>query len=122
VVKALFDSNILIDHLAYIPAATVEFERYPGAAISIVSWIEVMAGAPRAATDETRQFLKNFEIITLDAAVAEEAVSLRRTYRLKLPDAVIWTSARVTGRLLITRDQKAFPVDDPRVRFPDRLP
>jgi predicted nucleic acid-binding protein len=120
-VKALFDTNVLIDFLAGIPQARSEIERYEDGAISIVTWMEVMIGAPDGAEDATRSFLTRFELIGLDQDVAEVAVSLRRAHRLKLPDAVIWASARRHGRLLVTRDIKEFPAGDPGVRSPYRL-
>jgi len=46
---------------------------------------------------------------------------LRRLHGLKLPDAIIWASAKVTGRTLATRDAKDFPLDDLSVCCPYRL-
>jgi len=120
-VKALFDTNVLIDFLAGIPQAREEIARYDDAAISIVTWMEVMIGAPDGAQDATRSFLARFELITLDQEFAEIAVALRRAHRLKLPDAVVRAAARRHGRLLVTRDIKDFPAGDPGVRTPYRL-
>lgn len=120
-VAALLDSNILVDHLKGYPQATAEIERYPTPAISIVTWIEVMVGVGEDSSERTRQFLDRFTIIGLTDTVAEGAVRLRRSHRLKFPDAVIWAAAQTTGRLLITRNTKDFPVDDPGVRAPYRL-
>ena len=44
-VKALFDTNILVDYLNAVPKARTELQRYPEKAISIISWMEVMVGA-----------------------------------------------------------------------------
>jgi predicted nucleic acid-binding protein len=43
-VKALFDTNILIDYLRGIPAAREELTCYRQKAISLVSWTEVPIG------------------------------------------------------------------------------
>jgi predicted nucleic acid-binding protein len=120
-VKALLDSNILIDFLQGIDVAKVELGRYEDPAVSIVSWIELLAGATAANEIRVREFLASFETIALDRDIAEEAALLRRTQRIKLPDAVIWASARTQGRLLVTRNTKDFPADDPGVRLPYRL-
>lgn len=50
----------------------------------------------------------NFECIELSEAVLQESLNLRRTHRLKLPDAMIWASARVNGWQLVTRNTKDF--------------
>ena len=116
--KALFDTNILIDYLRGMPAARAELERYDDKAISIISWMEVLAGAPPSSERGTRDFLDGFIVIDLDRAVAERAVALRRQHRCKLPDAIVWASARVHAMLLVTRDTRDFPKDDPGVRVP----
>jgi predicted nucleic acid-binding protein len=121
VVKALFDTNILIDFLRGVPAARDELNRYEDKAISVITWMEVMAGAPMLAERGTREFLDGFALIGLNEAVAERAVALRRQHRLKLPDAVVWASAQVQAMLLVTRDVKGFPPDDPGVRMPYRV-
>jgi predicted nucleic acid-binding protein len=118
VVRALFDTNILIDHLRGIPAAAAELAHYDERAISAITWMEVFAGAPPASEHATRAFLDGFRLIEIDHAVAERAVALRRTRRLKLPDAIVWASAQTHGMLLVTRDIKGFPPDDPGVRMP----
>jgi len=120
-VKALFDTNILIDYLRGAPEARDEFERYGDHAISVISWIEILVGAAPGADAGTRDFLARFEVIALDAAVAEEAAAIRRERRIRLPDAIIWASARRHGRLLVTRNIKDFPPADPGVREPYRL-
>jgi predicted nucleic acid-binding protein len=117
-VKALFDTNILIDYLNAIPEAREELNRYTDRAISIITWMEVMAGAEGRLEAPTRSFLDGFETIGLDARIAEKAVALRRERRIKLPDAVIWASAQVNGMLLVTRNTKDFPAGDPGVRAP----
>ena len=117
-VRALFDTNILIDYLRGIPAAQRELTRYDNHAISIVTWMEVMSGAAPQHEAETRTFLSAFSLIELTGAVAERSVVLRNKYRLKLPDAIVWASAQVNHMLLVSRDAKAFPGDDPGVRMP----
>ena len=37
---------------------------------------------------------------------------------MKLPDAIVWASARRQGRLLVSRNTKDFPAGDPGVRHP----
>jgi len=120
-VKALFDTNILIDYLRGIPAARDELERFPDKAISVVTWMEVLAGATPPVEQATRVFLDGFALIHLDQPAAERAVALRQRYRMKLPDAIVWASAQVRDRLLVTRDAKAFPPDDPGVRVPYQI-
>lgn len=120
-VKALFDTNILIDYLNAVPQARTELELYSEKAISIVTWMEVMIGADGAVEAATLDFLDGFELIALDDGVARSVVKLRREYRMKLPDAIVWASAQVNAMLFVTRNSRDFPASDPAVRAPYQL-
>jgi predicted nucleic acid-binding protein len=119
-VKALFDTNILIDYLNAVPEARDELNRYTAKAISIITWMEVLVGAPAVVEQATRGFLDQFEIVSLDDRVAERTVLLRKTHRIKIPDAVIWASAQVGGMILVTRNTRDFSESDPGIRVPYR--
>jgi predicted nucleic acid-binding protein len=107
-VKALFDTCILIDYLRGIGDARAEINRYDQKAISIVTWMEVMVGAAADVERGTRAFLEQFELVGVDGVTAERAVEVRKARRIKLPDAVIQASAEIGGMLLITRNAKDF--------------
>lgn len=117
-VRAIIDTNILVDYLQGLPAAAAELARYANPAISIVSWMEVMVGATEQTESAVRAFLDSFELIALDGNVADRAVKLRRTHRIKLPDAVIWATAQANQFLLVTRNTRDMDPGDPGVRVP----
>jgi predicted nucleic acid-binding protein len=117
-VKALFDTNILIDYLNGIPQARDELARFTDKAISTITWMEVMVGATPANAAATRAFLSSFQSLPIDGSVAERAVVIRQTHRVRLPDAIIWATAQVHSRLLVTRNSKNFAADEPGVRVP----
>jgi len=121
-VRAVFDTNILIDLLNGREEANDEVGRYSRLAISRISWIEVLAGA-RNSEDQSRveNLLGHFEMIELDETVAREAISLRQRHRLRLPDAIIWAAARLRNSLLVTRDARDFPIGDPGIRVPYQI-
>jgi hypothetical protein len=118
-VKALFDTNILIDYIQGLQAAGEELECYDDLFISRIVWIEFLVGAktPELET-ERRKFLDRFNLVEIDASVARQAVFIRRISRLKLPDAIILATARVHGLLLVTSNRRDFPRREPDVRIP----
>ncbi len=120
-VKALFDTNILVDYLSAVPEARAELQRYTEKAVSIITWMEVMVGADRDLEAATRGFLSGFDLIDVNERIAERAVRLRRDHRIKLPDAIIWATAQVNAMLLVTRNTRDFPANDPGVRSPYKL-
>jgi predicted nucleic acid-binding protein len=117
--NALIDSDVLLDFLDGYASAASEIARYEECCISIISWMELLAGARTQADEDVRRgFLSHFRTVALTPRVAEEAVTLRRRYRLKLPDAIIWASAISENCLLVSRNTKDFPANQPGVRFP----
>ncbi|EBU8132107.1 type II toxin-antitoxin system VapC family toxin, partial [Salmonella enterica subsp. enterica serovar Java] len=102
-VKPLFDTNILIDYLNGLEPAREELRRYDDRFISIVSWMEVLAGTDSSVEEETRKFLNSFETLPIDEPVAELAVVIRQKQRVRLPDAIIQATASVHSLLLVTR-------------------
>lgn len=117
-VKALFDTNILIDYLNGIAEARDEWDRYSEKNISIITWMEVLIGAKPELAEATRDFLDSIHLILIDETVAERAVVLRQQFKMKLPDAIIWASADVHSMLLVTRNTKDFPANLPGIRIP----
>ncbi len=117
--KAVIDSDVLIDYLQGNPKARREIDRYDPPLYSIISWMEVMCGAE---TDEEREsaeaLFRSMPRIDLTDSIARKAVDERQTRRLKLPDAVILATADSEGCILVTRNTKDFQKDDPRVRIP----
>lgn len=108
----LFDTNILIDYLNGIPQARevlTEYHAHP--AISAITWMEVMVGAKKQSSAlelKTRQFLGQFLLLPITDEVAERAVELRHSRGIKLPDAIIWATAQIGFRKLISRNPKDF--------------
>jgi predicted nucleic acid-binding protein len=122
VVKALFDTNILIDYLNGIDFAEQELLLYEDKAISVITWIEVMAGTNEKTEKMTRNWLQSiFTILTLDEEISDQSVNIRKLHRIKLPDAIIYATAQNTGRLLISRNTKDFSPEDPMIRIPYKI-
>jgi predicted nucleic acid-binding protein len=120
-VTPVLDTNILIDHLNGIPEARAELSRYKHAAISAVTWAEVMAGGAEGEESLLREFLRRYEVYPFTLEVADTAWRLRRSYRMRLPDAAIWATAKQAGTLLVTRNTRDFPESEPDIRVPYRL-
>lgn len=117
--KALFDTNILIDYLNGIQLAKIEIERTRERYISIVTLMEVLAGARNADEEDViEMFLRDFTLVELTRQVARDAVEIRRTRRIRLSDAIVWASARSESAVLVTRNTKDFPKGEGGVKMP----
>lgn len=117
--RAIIDSDVLIDYLQGLEKAKQELELYSKREISIISWMEIMACADSPEDEKAcREFLTSFTVHQLSVEIASEAVKIRRKFRARLPDAIVWATARSEGCLLVTRNSKDFPSSEPGVRIP----
>jgi predicted nucleic acid-binding protein len=120
--KGLFDSDILIDFLKGQEKASATFDRYDELYISRITWIEVLVGAPDSNQETAwKRFMGRFKMVELDTTVAQISIEIRKAHRIKLPDAIIWASARISHGTLVTRNSKDFP-HHPEIHIPYMLP
>ena len=120
---AIFDSNIIIDALNSHRPALDAIKSLGGGSttMSRISWIEILAGAKPDHRAATEAYLRGCNIIELTPDIAARAVEIRRDSRLNLGDAIIWSTALISGRTLITRDSRDFPPDWPGVHRPYQI-
>lgn len=117
-VKQLFDTNILINSLKGTHQARNELALYPDKSISIVMRMEIQLENVPAEQSAVDQFLLRFTVLPLETQGSKKAVALRKSSRVKLPDAIIWATAQCHKWLLITRNSKDFSPSAPDVRVP----
>lgn len=118
--RALFDTNILIDYLDGHGGAKKEVDIFKQRYVSRITWIELLVGAhTKSEEDIIRDFLnKKFELIEIDQEVAELSIQIRKSTKLKLPDAIILASAECRHCLVVTRNTRDFPIQSPNIRVP----
>jgi predicted nucleic acid-binding protein len=119
--KAVFDTNILIDYLNGAEEASKELSRYETRLISVITLIEVMAGVNEGEEAIIRAFLSTFQLKGLTEDIADSAIRIRKAHKLKVPDAIVYATAREEGCIIVTRNTKDLKPDWPDVRVPYRL-
>jgi hypothetical protein len=120
-VKALFDTNILIDYLNGHAEAKSELALYKKKWISVITWMEVMVGSTPATESALQSFLSDFTRLPIDDGVSKLAVTLRQKYKIKLPDAIIWATAQHNSMILVSRNTNDFSGTEPGIRVPYKL-
>jgi predicted nucleic acid-binding protein len=103
----VIDSNILIDYLNGRQEAQKFILSNSDLSISIITWMEVLIGNKND-NEVVKSFLSTFDIIHLNLNIAGLAVELRRNMKIKLPDAIIYATAKYKNTKLITRNTKDF--------------
>lgn len=107
----LLDTNIILYHFAGEDPVRHFLERHNAySAVSFITYIEALALPGISEHEETliRHFFSLVTVIHSDAAIADKAVSIGRTRRIKTPDRIIAATAMVRGLTLVTRNVADF--------------
>jgi predicted nucleic acid-binding protein len=111
----LLDSNVLIDAMLGLPhgrRVLREARDRPdvSVAFSAITRIEVL-GFPKLDKQEEaaiRTLLGEFEEVPISNAVVEQTILIRKSVRIKIPDALIAASAQVSQAIVVTRNTGDF--------------
>jgi len=110
----LLDTNIVI----YILNGTLQPEKSvhlqaaseSEAIISVISKIELLGWTPSNQQEATllEKFVSGAIVSPLSDEVIDKTIELRRTCKIKLPDAIIAATALVNDQILLTRNETDF--------------
>lgn len=127
--RFLLDSDIIIWHLRgrrEIMEMLKDIQKFGLPACSVQSVLEVQVGVKRGEEEITDQFLQSLKVLDLTREIANQAAYLLREYKAKgitlsLPDAVIATTCLEHDLILVTGNQRHYPISDLRFHpFRDR--
>jgi len=108
----ILDTNVVIGILKAYPSAiallTTEQLDFNNCAISQITRMELLSYPNLEAEEEQaiQNLLANLLVLKLDDKIEQEAIAFRRTYNVKLPDAIIAATAKVYGLRLLTLDRQ----------------
>lgn len=107
----LIDTNSAIDYLDNkLPEKANELFEGIDSKISVITRMELLAW-PGASNEQTlilNEFINASKVFALEEPVIVKAIELRKTFKIKLPDAIIAATAIVNNLTLITRNSKDF--------------
>ena len=103
------DTVILIDYLNAIPA-TIKWlnVHHEDCVLTPITRAEVLAGSEAEMVDVTNRWLDTFAQCDIDHTIAKTAAALRKSLRVKLPDAMQAACASTLGLTFVTRNTKDF--------------
>ena len=109
----LLDSNVWIEALAGVPyagSAVVKAGALDWCGFSSITRLEVLGFPNLTPQDEQRltALLAQFREAPVSSAVIDEAIRIRRSVKVKTPDALIAATALVEGAQLVTRNTSDF--------------
>lgn len=108
----LLDTNTVIDFCnSKLPLNAKKFLTNIEPAISVITSIEMFASAkiPENELITLESFIKIATIYDrIDSEIVAKSIEIRQKYKIKLPDAIIGTTALVNNLTLITRNISDF--------------
>lgn len=109
--RYLLDTNAIVALLKGSPALVRLLQNAEWVGISVISQIEFLAFSGLSESDRNLfgEFLKRVEVIDLAASndlLIEQIIQIRLQYRVKLPDAIIASTALQVGASLVTADNE----------------
>lgn len=122
--EAVFDADILLDALHGLGAAQAELTRCARRFVSRLTWVELLTAGLPDDGQRIEGFLAHFSVIDVSEDIARRAAMLRaeaQRLRLDLTEAVVLASAQTSGRILVTRNTRAYPATMPGIRVPYTL-
>ena len=117
--NALLDSNILI----YLSKNELSFsilDQFTTLFISVISYMEVLGYRFNNSKEEdfVKELVSMFNVRFIDQGIAENAINIRKRYRIKLPEAIIAATANTDDLCLVTRNIEDFKNIDIRILNP----
>jgi hypothetical protein len=118
---AVFDTALVIDYLRGVKRAQEAFAQFPDRAITVGSWVEVMKEAPPNLAPQTREFLRGFERLAINEAIADRALELLQQHsQLDIHHAFPWATAQINSSVYVAVDFPRLATQDPTVWVPYR--
>lgn len=119
----LFDTSILLDYLLGDKRAGVVFRQHRHRAVSVITWVEIMAVSPESKHETTRAFLRSFERLSINESIADEALRLiHERPGLTFHRALTWGTAIVNRMSYVTVEGAHLKREEPGVVMPYRWP
>jgi predicted nucleic acid-binding protein len=107
----LIDTNTVIDYLNNkLPGNAYKLIDSVSSKISVITRMELLSwpGANENQTIVLETYIKSSVVYALEEPIIIKAIGLRKTYKTKLPDAIIAATALCNDLILISSNTKDF--------------
>ncbi len=114
--RFLLDTNILL----YVTGNRIKIADLPEGEFftSFITELEVLSYPSLTSQEENqlKHLLQEIPVVDITAEIKERAIALRKSYRLKLPDAIIAATTLQLGATLLTNDKSFLVIKEIRVQ------
>jgi predicted nucleic acid-binding protein len=115
--RFLIDTDVIIEYLRGREQAVEYLESLEGTLhVSAVTVAELYSGVRDQEQEALEQFLRAFDVVAVDQALARSAGLCRKSYQpahgTGLADAIVAMSAKAVGATLVTFNRRHYPMVD----------
>ena len=118
-IDLIFDSNVIIYLSKEIISIDEIIHNDENVGISVITYMEVLGYNFKNKDQENfvRNLLDCFEIIYIDQEIADNVIFLRKKYKIKLPDAIICSTAITQEAILVTNDNELKIINELNMKY-----
>lgn len=109
-INPIFDSDILINYSKDELNLDIYFDNYGKIFISVITYMEVFGYEFKNKNEENllKEIIENIDIININEDIINKVIEVRKKFKVKLPDAIIFATATYLNADLITRNEDYF--------------
>ena len=117
--RVVLDTNIVI----YLSQKKLSIDKVLGDSndycISLVTYMEILSYNFHSKKEEQfiRKLISLFKIINISKIIAEKVIVLKKSRKIKLPDAIIVATALVENSILYTNDKQLHGIENLNIRY-----
>jgi predicted nucleic acid-binding protein len=95
------------------------FEDNRSYSISLVTYMEILSYNFPSKEEEkfVRKLLSLFKIIDISKAIAEQVIILKKSRKIKLPDAIIVATSLIENTTLYTNDKQLHTIENLNIKY-----
>ena len=107
-IRGPVDTNILIYLSKGLLDESVLFTKYDELLISRITHMEVLGFSFQNEEELVKKLVNQFGVLEINSQVGDVVIEIRKKKKIKLPDAIIYATAKVNKCALITANTKDF--------------
>ena len=109
-INAIFDSDILINYSKEEINLDIYFNSYEKIYISVITYMEIFGYEFKNKNEENllKSIMEEIDTININEDIINKVIEVRKKFKVKLPDAIIFATATYLNADLITRNEDYF--------------
>jgi len=108
--KVLLDSDVLVNYSKGFINLDEYFEQYNSVCISVITYMEILGYNFINFQEEKllKDIVSKIEIVNVNEIIVEKVIEIRKKYKIKIPDSIIFATAAFLNANFVSFNEKDF--------------